>query len=186
MLPLSTPTPPPSPASVTSPLPSTLPQEYPQSGNPLDFVQLTAMIDYWFHSINIAANFHGARVLLWKDVHRLQSSREPSSDADDPTLEEDFRKAMGDILPEPRPREFTPHLDPLFNLIHAQQTVTYPSNHPAGSSRYYEAMYTGGYSSMETVMSAAVKHGKALQHALDKDIMALGSVDTLMEVVKGS
>jgi hypothetical protein len=112
------------------------------------------MIDYWFHSINIAANFHGARVLLWKDVHRLQSSREPSSDADDPTLEEDFRKAMGDILPEPRPREFTPHLDPLFNLIHAQQAVTYPSNHPAGSSRYYEAMYTGGYSSMETVMSA--------------------------------
>lgn len=144
------------------------------------------MVDYWFHSINTAVNFQNARLLLWKDVHRLRSSRGPSSDADDPPLKEDFRQAMQDILPEPRPREFTPHLDPLLNLIQAQQTVTYPPNLPAGSSRYYEAMYTGGYASMETVMSAAVKHGRALQQALDKDSMALGSVDTLMEVVKGS
>ena len=91
---------------------------------------------------------------------------------------------MQEITPELIPTEFLPHFEPLLNLIHAQQALQYPYRCSGGSSHYYEAMYSDAYASMETVMSAAVKHGNALQEELDT--MALGSVDTLMKVVKGS
>lgn len=155
--------------------------------NPLDATSLTAIYDYWHHTILTGNCFQFVRLQLWHAVHSRRTARGPLSDSDDATLEEDFRQEMLEMFDSEIPAgEFLPHLDPLLTLIRAQQALEYPNDtdYPSGSSRYYEAMYTRGYSAMETIMSAAVIHGKALQQEVEKDNIALGSVETLMEVVK--
>ena len=179
-IPLSTPTPPPSPVTAGLPLPFTLPEEYPLYGNVLHEVGLSAVQDFWRKAMVDSAFFQSSRLHLWKAVHARRIARGSLDDSHCPSLEEDFQYCLDSLILPRHPPPYSQTQDRFLNLIRAQQAADY--GHTSG---YYNDTYNGGYSSLETVMSAAMEHGTALQHALQLDQLAVESIDDLMKVVKG-
>ena len=192
-LPLATPTPPPSPSSPTSPLPCTLPEEYPLLHNPLDAVGLNSVHDFWNQQMFESINFQAMQLLLWQAIHSRRASQGPSFDPDHPSIEEDFRYCLDHLLVIPYPDQFCSSLDRFFHLIRAQRASEYPQSNPDGSSRhylgsspYYAAMYQSGYSSMQTILSSALEWGGVLQQDLDSDDIVLDSINDLVTVAQSS
>jgi hypothetical protein len=131
-----------------------------------------------------SAVFTSTRLTLWQRIHTIRLARESSTDPDAISLEQDFRTCMAEIFPMPYPSTCSSTLDRIWNLCCVQQGLLFQDCYlPDRFSHYYDDIYSGAYSTLETVMSAAEEKSATLRQAEQTDEMALHSVDDLMKVV---
>lgn len=179
---LSTPTPPPSPNSPTSPLPSTLPESY-HFGGPLFVHGITFADDSLGQMVDTASSFQSIRLQLWQLVRARRLAHGPSvDDPNQPSLEDDFRHCLAECFPKPLPNH-SQQSDLIWNLCRVQATLKELDTHNSEYPRYYTDIHLGAYSSMETVLSRVVDRGHALRNAQVIDAVALDSVGDLMKMV---